>query len=193
MSRACRAPSTRAPAARTTAAKAGPLPFRISAGPGVAVTGTSSSPVATRRARGHAKTSSCAAPTDAATPIAVLAAALLAGCTGAQTNWTPTMDTYGNSNAQYVSRDLHECRQLAMQSSGDSSGEAAGGALGGAAVGAAAGAAIGAVFGSAGAGAAVGAAAGGLGYGTHKGLQSEEQFKRAYATCMRNRGHNVLD
>jgi len=80
----------------------------------------------------------------------------------AQSNWTPTVDTYGNSRAQYLSGDMWECRQLSSQSSGSPAGSAARGALRGGAVGAAGGAAIGAAFGNAGRGAAVGAAAGGM-------------------------------
>ena len=109
-----------------------------------------------------------------------------------QTTWTPTVDTYGSSRAQYVTRDQQECRQLAMQVSGSSTGQAARGALGGGLLGAAGGAAIGAATGSAGRGAAIGAAAGGIGTGAVRGVQSNQAFQRAYAQCMRNRGHNVL-
>jgi outer membrane lipoprotein SlyB len=117
--------------------------------------------------------------------------ATLSACVS-QTQWTPTVDTYGNSRAQFVTRDQQECRQLAMQVSGNSTGQAARGAVTGGLLGAAAGAGIGAAAGSAGRGAAIGAAAGGLGTGTVRGVQSNQAFQRAFAQCMRNRGHNVL-
>ena len=67
-------------------------------------------------------------------------------------------------------------------------GGAAGGLLG-----AAAGAAIGAVTGSPGTGAAIGAAAGGIGGAAQQGISGDEQFKRAFISCMRGRGHNVIN
>lgn len=119
-------------------------------------------------------------------------AILATGC-ASQKQWTPTVDTYGDSRAQYVSQDLQECRNLAIQTSGYAPEETVKGAAIGGLVGAAAGAAIGAAFGSAGTGAAVGAAAGGIGYGAAKGAGSEKQFKQAYNNCMRNRGHAVIN
>jgi outer membrane lipoprotein SlyB len=86
----------------------------------------------------------------------------LAGC-AAQSGWTPTVDTYGDTRAQYISGDIAECQALAQRAGGSAPEEAGKSALLGGLVGAAAGAAIGAVFGSAGTGAAVGAAAGGIG------------------------------
>jgi len=89
-----------------------------------------------------------------------------------QSHWTPTVDTYGNSRAQYVTRDQQECRELAMQASGGSStGQAAQGAV---------------------VGGLLGAAAGGIGTGAVRGVQSNQAFQRAFNQCMRNRGHNVL-
>ena len=120
-----------------------------------------------------------------------LCLATLSACVS-QTQWTPTVDTYGNSRAQFVTRDQQECRQLAMQVSGSSTGQAARGALAGGLLGAAGGAAIGAGAGSAGRGAAIGGAAGGIGTGAVRGVQSNQAFQRAFAQCMRNRGHNVL-
>ena len=110
-----------------------------------------------------------------------------------QTQWTPTVDTYGSSRAQYVNRDMEECRQLAFQVSGSAPQQAVQGAVTGGLVGAAAGAAIGAAFGNAGRGAAVGAAAGGIGHGAQRASQAEQAFQRAYVNCMRQRGHNVLN
>ncbi len=125
--------------------------------------------------------------------LAIIAMVGSVGCSANQATWTPTVDTYGNSRAQYVSRDLEECRMLAMRTSGHSTEEAVSGAVTGGLVGAAAGAAIGAVFGDAGRGAAVGAAAGGMGNATRRGVASEAQFKRSYENCMRNRGHRVIN
>lgn len=127
--------------------------------------------------------------------LSALAVFLVAGmpCAWAQSNWSPTVDTYGSARAQYLSRDMWECRELASQTSGSAGGSAARGALRGGAVGAAGGAAIGAALGNAGRGAAVGAAAGGIGRGVQQGNASEQQFRRAYSNCLRARGHNVLN
>jgi outer membrane lipoprotein SlyB len=117
---------------------------------------------------------------------------LCAGC-ATQQPWRPTVDTYGSSRAQYVSRDTEECRNLAFQVSGNAPTQAARGALTGGLVGAAGGAALGAAFGNAGRGAAVGAAAGGIGLGAARASQSESAFRQSYVNCMRQRGHNVLN
>ncbi|MGH8614622.1 MAG: glycine zipper family protein [Gammaproteobacteria bacterium] len=117
--------------------------------------------------------------------------AVLAGC-AAQSGWTPTVDTYGDTRAQYVSRDTAECQALAQRAAGSAPAEAGKSALLGGLVGAAAGAAIGAVFGRAGTGAAVGAAAGGIGTGASAASSSDAAYKRAFNDCMRNRGHRVL-
>ncbi len=114
------------------------------------------------------------------------------GCVS-QTTWTPTVDTYGSSRAQYLSRDLEECRALEISTSGSTAGETVRGTLIGGAIGAAAGAAIGAAVGRPGRGAAVAAAAGGFGGGATGGVRAQEQFQRTYINCMRNRGHNVLN
>src|SRR5262249_46509594 len=120
----------------------------------------------------------------------VLSLATLSACVS-QSQWRPTVDTYGSSRAQFVTRDEQECRQLAMQVSGSSTGQAARGAVGGGLVGAAAGAAIGAAAGSAGRGAGD-AGSGGIGAGAVRGVQSNQAFQRAFTQCMRNRGHTVL-
>ena len=114
-------------------------------------------------------------------------------CAWAQSNWTPTVDTFGSSRSQYLSRDMWECRDLASNTSGSAGGSAVRGALLGGAVGAAGGAAMGAAFGNAGRGAAVGAAAGGIGRGSQQASASEAQFRRAFSNCLRLRGHNVID
>jgi outer membrane lipoprotein SlyB len=115
-----------------------------------------------------------------------------AGC-ATQQPWRPTVDTFQSSNNQYVSRDLEECRQLALQVSGNATNQAVGGAVTGGLVGAGAGAALGAAFGNAGRGAAVGAAAGGIGLGASRAAQSESAFRQAYVNCMRQRGHTVIN
>lgn len=120
-----------------------------------------------------------------------LCATALSGCVS-QSTWTPTVDTYGSSRAQFVTRDQAECRQLAMQVSGSSAGQATRGAVGGGLLGAAAGAGIGAAAGSAGRGALAGGAVGALGGGAVRGMQSNAAFQRAFNQCMRNRGHQVL-
>lgn len=114
------------------------------------------------------------------------------GC-ASKGGYQPTVDTYGDPNPERIPQDTAECRQLAERASGDTAEEAGKGALVGGLIGAAAGAAIGAAVGAPGTGAAVGAAAGGLGGATKEGLSAEEQFKRSYQNCMRNRGHNVID
>ena len=116
----------------------------------------------------------------------------LAAC-ASMGGYRPTVDPYNDPKPERIAQDEHECEQLAKEASGGTAKEATvGGAVGGL-LGAASGAAVGAAFGSAGTGAAVGAAAGGLGGGTYKGLSAEEKFKQAFRTCMRNRGHNVID
>ena len=111
----------------------------------------------------------------------------------AQSNWTPTVDSFGSSRSQYLSRDMWECRELAGNTSGSRTGSAARGALRGGAVGAAGGAAMGAVFGNAGRGAAIGAAAGGIGRGAQQANASEAQFRQSFSNCLRGRGHNVVN
>lgn len=120
---------------------------------------------------------------------------LLAGCaTTAQSQWTPTVDTYGSSRAQYLSRDLSECRALAMQVSGNISEQAIQGGVQTGLLGAAGGAAIGGILGGgAGRGAAAGGAIGALAGGAAQGAQTEAQFQRAFNDCMRRRGHNVIN
>ena len=117
---------------------------------------------------------------------------LLAGCTS-QSQWSPTVDTYGNSRAQYLSRDMEECRAIARSASGDTGEQAARGAGIGALAGAAGGAIIGAMVGSPGRGAALGAAAGGIGGGAMSAGRTEERFKQTFTNCMRERGHNVIN
>jgi hypothetical protein len=113
--------------------------------------------------------------------------------TAAAQSWTPTVDTIGNERAQYLSRDMAECRSMAQQAGGSGGGQAAMGAVRGGAVGAAGGAAMGAVLGNAGKGAALGAIGGGVTRGVRQSNASEDEFRRAFSNCLRGRGHNVLN
>ncbi len=117
---------------------------------------------------------------------------VLAGCESTS-QWSPTVDTYGNSRAQYLSSDMEECRSLARSASGDATEETVRGAGIGAFAGAAGGAIIGAMVGRPGRGAALGAAAGAAGGGAFSSTQTEQQFKQAFSNCMRERGHNVIN
>ena len=116
---------------------------------------------------------------------------VLAGCES-KSQWSPTVDTYGNSRAQYLSQDMEECRALARSASGDTTEETVRGAGFGAMAGAAGGAIIGAMVGRPGRGAVLGAAAGAAGGGVYSSTQTEQQFKQAFTNCMRERGHNVI-
>lgn len=126
------------------------------------------------------------------TGIVLISSVLLTACYS-QGGWTPTVDPYNDQNAYRINQDIAECRQLASQASGGTAKETAIGAGVGALVGAAGGAVVGAFTGNPGAGAAIGAAAGGFGGGAKQGFSSEEQFKRSYSSCMRNRGHNTMN
>lgn len=118
--------------------------------------------------------------------------ALLTAC-ASHSNWSPTVDPYGNPNSSRLSQDMYECRQLALRASGGTPEETVKGAAVGGLIGAASGAAIGAISGHPGTGAAYGAAIGGFGGGTQQGFQSEDQYKRAYTNCLRHRGHYVIN
>lgn len=121
----------------------------------------------------------------------IIACLLLAGC-AQTTGWRPTVDTYNDPNAYRLDQDMHECQQLASQAA-SSLKETGTGAVVGGLIGAAGGAAIGAVTGNAGKGAAIGAAAGGIGGATKQGVGSDDSYKNAYRSCLRQRGHTVLN
>jgi len=123
----------------------------------------------------------------------LVAVALAAAGCATMGGYQPTVDPYNDPNASRIPRDEAECRELALSASGDTAKQSAIGAALGGLVGAASGAAIGAAAGSPGVGAAIGAATGGLGGGAFEGLTAEERFKHAFQTCMRERGHQVLD
>lgn len=123
----------------------------------------------------------------------VLTGSLLITACASMTEWTPTLDAYNDPNAARINQDLAECQQLASHASGGAAKETAVGAGVGGLIGAAGGAALGAAFGNAGTGAAIGAAAGGIGGASKQGFQSEEAYKRAYSSCLRQRGHKVIN
>ena len=124
---------------------------------------------------------------------------ILTGCaTTSQTQWTPTVDTYGNSRAQFLTRDTEECRALAMRVSGSTREQATQAAVSRGLIGAASGAAVGAVVNrdnwrGARRGAAVGATAGALSGGFGAAAQTDAAFQRAFNNCMRQRGHRVIN
>lgn len=122
----------------------------------------------------------------------VTSSLLFSGCYSAG-GWTPTVDSYNDRNARYINQDMADCQQLANQASSGTAKETAIGAGVGGLIGGAAGAALGAIAGSPAKGVAIGAVVGGVGGAAKQGLSAEDQYKRAYANCMRNRGHNVIN
>ena len=125
--------------------------------------------------------------------IIVLIAGLMLSACAAQSGWTPAIDPYGDKNAANIQQDKIECEELAKESSSETDGEIGKGALVGGALGAAAGATIGAAVGNAGKGAAIGAAVGGIGGGGIMGWNTNESYKEVFRSCMKNRGHTVLN
>jgi len=117
---------------------------------------------------------------------------LLTAC-ASQTNWSPTVDPYGDPNAYRLNQDMNECKQLASSASGGTAKEAMTGAAVGGLLGAATGAALGAISGDPATGAAYGAAIGGMGGGAKQGFSAEETYKRAYNNCLRHRGHYTVN
>ena len=126
------------------------------------------------------------------TSIIFIGSALISGCYS-QGGWTPTVDSYNDPNAYRINQDMAECKDLASHASGGTAKETAIGAGVGGLIGAAGGAVVGAFLGSPGTGAAVGAAAGGFGGAAKQGFGAEDEYKRAYSTCMRNRRHNIVN
>ena len=117
---------------------------------------------------------------------------MLSAC-ATQSGWTPAIDTYGDKNQANIQQDKIECDELANDSSSDTGEEVGKGALIGGALGAAAGATIGAAVGNAGKGAAIGAAVGGLGGGGMNAWNTSDSYKEIFRSCMKNRGHTVLN
>lgn len=132
-------------------------------------------------------------------PALVLCLGLLVGCASpTQQQWTPTVDTYNDPNPETLYRDMEECRALALQASGSTTERATRSALTQGALGAAVGAGVGAVLGDdnwkgAREGAAVGAAAGALSGGIGTASNTDAQYRRAYSSCLRQRGHTVIN
>lgn len=124
--------------------------------------------------------------------IAIGSAVLLPSC-AQMTSYQPTVDTYGDPNAYRLNQDMQECQQLASHASGGTAKETAIGAGVGGLIGAGGGAALGAILGNPGTGAAIGAAMGGIGGAAKQGVQSNDHYKRAYASCLRQRGHRVIN
>jgi outer membrane lipoprotein SlyB len=127
------------------------------------------------------------------TSVIILASGLLFSACAAQSGWTPAIDTYGDKNSANIHQDKIECDVLAKDSSSDTGEEVGKGALIGGALGAAAGATIGAAIGNAGKGAAIGAAVGGIGGGGIMGWNTSASYKKIFRSCMKNRGHTVLN
>jgi outer membrane lipoprotein SlyB len=124
--------------------------------------------------------------------IFLISGLMLSAC-AAQSGWTPAIDTYGDKNVANIQQDKIKCAELAKDSSSDTGEDVGKGALIGGALGAAAGAAIGAAAGNAGKGAAIGAAVGGIGGGGIMGWNTSESYKEIFRSCMKNRGHTVLN
>ena len=110
-----------------------------------------------------------------------------------QTGWSPTVDPYGDPNADRLNQNYDECKQLALQASGGTATQTATGTVIGGLIGAASGALIGVISGNPARGAAYGGAIGGIGGGVKKGFEAEGGYKKAYNNCMRHRGHYILN
>ena len=122
----------------------------------------------------------------------ILASAIIANGCASYGGYQPTVDPYNDRNIGRLDQDMAECNSLAHQA-GTVGTDTLKGAGVGALVGAAGGAATGAIWGNPATGAAAGAAIGGIGGGATQGVDADNQFKRAYNNCMRNRGHNVIN
>ncbi len=121
----------------------------------------------------------------------LLAFTLLAAGCASQSGWRPVVDTRLDQHTDTLDRDMAECKTLADQAS-DITKEVAMGAGVGALTGAAGGAAVGAVAGSAATGAAAGSILA-IPAGLWEGYKANEDFKRAFKTCMRQRGHTLVN
>jgi hypothetical protein len=116
--------------------------------------------------------------------------ALANGC-ASMSGWHPIIDPRSDLHPETVQRDMVECKALAEQAS-DITKEIAMGAGVGAVTGAAGGAAVGAIAGSAATGAAAGSILA-IPAGLWEGYQANENFKRAFKNCMRQRGHTLVN
>lgn len=116
--------------------------------------------------------------------------ALTTGC-ASLSGWRPIVDPRMDQHPETVQRDMVECKALADQAS-DVTKEVGMGAGVGAVTGAAGGAAVGAIAGSAATGAAAGAILA-VPAGLWEGYQANEDFKRSFKNCMRQRGHTLVN
>lgn len=116
--------------------------------------------------------------------------ALATGCASVS-GWRPIVDPRMDQHPETVQRDMLECKTLADQAS-DITKEVGMGAATGAVTGAAGGAAVGAIAGSAATGAAGGAILA-IPAGLWKGYEANEDFKRSFKKCMRQRGHTLVN
>jgi hypothetical protein len=124
-------------------------------------------------------------------PALLVLSVIASGCASVS-GWRPIVDPRMDQHPETVQRDTVECRVLADQAS-DVTKEVALGAGVGAVTGTAGGAAVGALAGGA---AATGAAAGAIlavPAGLWEGYQANEDFKRAFKNCMRQRGHTIVN
>ena len=118
--------------------------------------------------------------------IMLVLSALATGC-ASMSGWHPIVDPRMDKHSETVQRDMVERKQLAKQAS-DITKEVALGA----GVGAVTGAAGGAIAGSAATGAAGGAILA-IPAGLWKGYEANEDFKRVFKTCMRQRDHTLVN
>jgi len=116
--------------------------------------------------------------------------ALATGC-ASMSGWRPIVDPRMDQHPETAQRDMLECKTLADRAS-DITKEIGMGAGVGAVTGAAGGAAVGAIAGSAATGAAGGAILA-IPAGVWKGYEANEDFKRSFKTCMRQRGHTLVN
>lgn len=123
-------------------------------------------------------------------PLILALSALASGCASVS-GWRPIIDPRLDQHPETAQRDMLECKTLADQAS-DITKEVGLGAGVGAVTGAAGGAAVGAVAGSAATGAAAGAILA-IPAGLWEGYEANENFKRSFKTCMRQRGHTLVN
>lgn len=122
--------------------------------------------------------------------IIVALSVIATGC-ASMSGWHPIVDPRMDKHPETVQRDMVECKELAKQAS-DITKEVAMGAGVGAVTGAAGGAAVGAIAGSAATGAAGGAILA-IPAGLWEGYKANEDFKRSFRTCMRQRDHTLVN
>ncbi len=107
--------------------------------------------------------------------------------------YSPLPSTDCTRTTSHFNTALSIVFNFGIVSSSETGEEVGKGALIGGALGAAAGATIGAAAGNAGKGAAIGAAVGGIGGGGIMGWNTSESYKEVFRSCMKNRGHTVLN